>query len=405
MAEFADYVWLTSEEGARWLATAADDDRTGLKLLTALRKDLSAERATLVAEQLGLRKRAVEKFGELARQMFFTRTLLEQASDFGVAAYKGLRLRRAAGEVPVHDICCGIGGDLMAFAMTGPAGGYDKSPIACLLATTNVAAVRGDAADRPTIAHDVEAESLELPVGEPWHVDPDRRATGKRTTTVESFSPGLELVDRWRGACPEGAVKLAPASTAPDRWDDAEREWITTRRECRQQVVWFGNLAIAPAMHRATALRVDGVGGSLAGTFAAAPNMPADVAEEPDAFVFDPDPSVLASRLLGALAEHHGLATLGAGGGYLTGGQFVDDGLLSAYTVEEVLPLRTAAIAGALKARGVGRVEIKKRGVLTDPEKLRRELKLAGDGEITLILTRIGAREIAIVAKRVHANS
>jgi hypothetical protein len=50
----------------------------------------------------------------------------------------------------------------------------------------------------------------------------------------------------------------------------------------------------------------------------------------------------------------------------------------------------------------VGRVEIKKRGVAVDPDKLRRTLKLRGDNEATLILTRIGKRETAIVAERVR---
>ena len=47
------------------------------------------------------------------------------------------------------------------------------------------------------------------------------------------------------------------------------------------------------------------------------------------------------------------------------------------------------------------RLEIKKRGVDVDPAQFRRKLELRGDAEATLILTRIGAKRVAILADRV----
>jgi hypothetical protein len=46
-------------------------------------------------------------------------------------------------------------------------------------------------------------------------------------------------------------------------------------------------------------------------------------------------------------------------------------------------------------------VEIKKRGVPVDPNKFWRQLKLRGSKDAVLVLTRIGRREVAIVARRV----
>jgi hypothetical protein len=57
-------------------------------------------------------------------------------------------------------------------------------------------------------------------------------------------------------------------------------------------------------------------------------------------------------------------------------------------------------LAAYLSARGIGRIAIKKRGVAVDPESLRKKLKLRGDREATLVLTRIDKRETAIVAER-----
>jgi hypothetical protein len=66
-----------------------------------------------------------------------------------------------------------------------------------------------------------------------------------------------------------------------------------------------------------------------------------------------------------------------------------------------VLPLRVRSIAQHLRERGIGRLEIMKRGVDIDPEKLRRELKLLGDNAATLLITQIAGRSAAIVAQRI----
>jgi len=49
----------------------------------------------------------------------------------------------------------------------------------------------------------------------------------------------------------------------------------------------------------------------------------------------------------------------------------------------------------------VGTVEIKKRGVDVDPARLRKQLKLSGDGAATVILTRIAGRHSALICSPV----
>ena len=57
--------------------------------------------------------------------------------------------------------------------------------------------------------------------------------------------------------------------------------------------------------------------------------------------------------------------------------------------------------ARKLRERGIGRLEIKKRGMDVDPAVLRKALGLKGDGAATLILTRIGKKRVALLADRV----
>jgi hypothetical protein len=403
MANLDDYAWLTGDAAAAAaLAAYADDQRPELQQQNELRKQFTPERARLVLEQIGLRRRGVQKFGPLAARMFFVPVALEQATDGEIAAYKAARFRADGAARLVHDYCCGIGGDLMALAATGPAIGWDSSPTVRLLAEQNLAAAamatRANASQGEVRAGDVA--ELTPGAGEAWHVDPDRRADGRRSTTLEHHSPGPDVTDRWRSAASDGAVKLSPASTPPEHWErEGELEWITSQRECRQLVAWFGSLALAPGERRATVVLGDAQSASFVGEGA----IDCVAANEPLRYVYDPDPSLVAAHLLGAIAEHHELKSLGAGGVYLTGDEPIDDPLLAGFAVEEVFPLRVAAVASWLSARNVGRLEVKKRGVTVDPEKFRRDLKLRGDDAATLILTRIGKRQVAIVARRITA--
>lgn len=409
MADFDDYVWLTGDPAATAaLAAMADDSRPELQQLGELRKSLSAERARLVVEQADLRRRAIAKFGQAASRMFFTKTQLEQATDGEIAAYKAARFRRAGGNRPIHDYCCGIGGDLLALATGGMAIGWELSPIARLLAEKNLdAAAALNNFDRANASvREADVTGLLPAANDMWHVDPDRRTDGRRSTTLEHHSPGPGVIDGWRAASADGAVKLAPASEPPEAWQrEGELEWISSQRECRQQVVWFGGLAKAAGQRRATVLTSDrGEDGTQGQTVGASFVGDVDIAcaaiDEPARFVYDPDPSIMAAHLLGAIADGYDLRSVGASGAYLTGDQALDEPLLACFEVLESMPLRTAAVAQWLAARNVGRVEIKKRGVTIDPDKFRRELKLRGDNAATVILTRAGKRQLAIIAQR-----
>src|SRR4051794_31796536 len=120
------YRWLVSEAGERGLASVRGEIEAAggpsVALTSRLRKDLSLERAHLVIEQIELRQRAREKFS-LADRMYFTRKGLEQATDEQLAAYKASRF--PPGQT-ISDLCCGLGGDLLALARHGRAQGIDR---------------------------------------------------------------------------------------------------------------------------------------------------------------------------------------------------------------------------------------------------------------------------------------
>jgi hypothetical protein len=433
MTELDDYIWLISQDADPWLVDLARDQRPVHQQLARLRKRLTKARAQLVVQQVALRRRAVCKFGPWGERMFFTDIGLQQATDRWLAAYKAGRFPQS---VTVHDLCCGIGGDLQGLASRGiPARsqvpmthqlgcqtiGWDLCEQQVLLAEANLRVIPKQAREHRTVTRTGDVETLQLPPGVMWHIDPDRRPQQRRSTQMEYHRPGPALVARLLASHPDGAIKLAPACQVPMNWSEsAELEWISRDRECRQLVVWFGNLANGAGQRRATTLSRrptlssalteqevgnpprdplaihSFVGHSLVGQ--ADRSLP--IAQTLGLYLFDPDPAVLAANLLGELAHQQGLLALVPGGAYLTADHPASDPLLACFEVLEQFPLRIKPLAKFLAACDIGRLEIKKRGIHLDPTVLRKQLRLRGTRSATLLLTRLGQREIAILAQR-----
>lgn len=108
-----------------------------LKLIDFARRKLTLtpEQAGIAAEQIHLRKKAEAKFPKNAPKMLFTAVGLEQSTDQWIARYKAAKFPK---NLPAADICCGIGGDLCALAMRGPALGVDLNPVTAAAAAHNL---------------------------------------------------------------------------------------------------------------------------------------------------------------------------------------------------------------------------------------------------------------------------
>jgi hypothetical protein len=399
-----DFDWLVGQEGVGWLSAAKDmSSHVGGNMLQAaqrLRRDWPPERARLILEQLDLRRRATEKFPDAGR-MFFTRLGLEQATDAWIAHYKAARF--PAGR-PLADLCCGIGGDLLALAQRGPVRGIDRDAVAAVCAKANLGAV--GCAEVTIQTKHIEATDLNNVAA--WHIDPDRRPSGRRTTKTALADPAPEVLAQLLNVSPSAAIKLAPAADlAEPWWAEAELEWISRARQCRQLVAWFGQLAQQPGHRRATILRAGEASheDQVAATFVGQPLIECSIASQVGRYVFEPDAAILAAKLEGALAIQQHLSALAAEVAYYTADCPSAHPALSCFEVLEVMPFRERSLRAWLHERGIGRLEIKKRGVPIDPERLRRQLQLDGPDEAVVLLARIRGRIMAILARRVAANS
>jgi hypothetical protein len=74
---------------------------------------------------------------------------------------------------------------------------------------------------------------------------------------------------------------------------------------------------------------------------------------------------------------------------YVTADRPVHTPLATGYVVEESFGFQLKRLRTWLHDRKVGRVTIKKRGSAVDIPQLRRQLRLDGDEEATIVLTRL----------------
>ena len=393
-ATIDDYRWLIGDSAASWLQQAAAIGGPPTpQHIARFRRQLTASQTQLVWQQVQLRRRAAARFRD-ADKMFFTELGLQQATDDRIAGYKAGAL--AAAGVGDHwaDVCCGIGGDLVALAAPFHVTGFDRDPIVSLLATANLHALgRSNQNVLTRAARDVDVGTFDA-----WHLDPDRRASGRRTTQVGGFEPSLSLMNEYLKCNPHGAIKLAPATQVPAAWQSrAQLEWIGHDRQCQQLLARFGQLAATAGQRTATTLDDQG---RVLHTISGSNDTHVPPAAQLGKFLHEPQPAIIAAQLTGELALAYDLQPVEPRIAYLTGNHPLAVPAVASFTILRLESLDERRLRATLREAGVGQLEIKKRGVDIDPEQLRRQLRPAGTQAATLLIFPRGGRVTVAICRR-----
>ncbi|MFN3188942.1 MAG: THUMP-like domain-containing protein [Aureliella sp.] len=201
---------------------------------------LTSWQKMMLDEQVQLQKRGLVRI-PYAQSWLWTDRSLSQASDWSTAVFKSKLVPIGAS---VIDGCCGAGVDLAAFGLIGGATGIEQDPLLCRIAEHNAAAIESSVAcHQGDVLQEVTSPGNE----NTWlHVDPDRRATGRKSTTAEDFSPPidqlLEVADK---AFAGAIIKIAPStqissSLASKLSQRCTRVWVGSGTECKQQLLLLG---------------------------------------------------------------------------------------------------------------------------------------------------------------------
>jgi hypothetical protein len=389
--EVAELDYLLSSAGRELLGAvgAAYDGLNALQVSAALRSAFEPAHIAAALSQVALRREARSKFGDDADAMFFTRDGLEQATAPEVARHRAERA--ADGDVrSVLELACGVGGDLIAFSRAGlEVAAVDSDPLTAHIAAVNLAALHlGGRVDVGS------AETSDLDAAELVYVDPSRRSARGRVFDPDSYSPAWPFVESLFDR--NAAVKTAPG-IAHERIPEAvEAEWVSLDGQLREAALWSGRMV--SARRRATVLRTGGKQHTV--TDADDPG-PVDVGP-PGRFVYEPDDAVTRAHLVSAIAAEVGGWLLDAHLAYVASDAGRLGPLARAYEVLDVLPFREKSLRAALRARNVGPLTVKKRGVTVTPEALRSRLKLTGTEPATIVITRTPAGAVVLLVRPVQ---
>jgi hypothetical protein len=359
--------------------------------------------------------------------MFFTRAGLEQASSEPVARH---RARRYDGARLVADLCCGIGGDLVALAAGRAVLAVDRDPLHLRMARAN-AEVYGVAAGVTTVAADVR--DADLAGVDAVFVDPARRTDRRRLRAGDS-EPPLDWCVHLAGRVSRVGIKAAPGlphEAVPPGW---ELEFVAVGRELKEAVAWSpaqasadrratilpgaaemagtGAVAATGAAGTRAAAELAGTGAAaelagtraaaeLAGTRAAATGVAGAAAVEvraPGEFLYDPNPAVTRAGLVQDLARMLGAWKIDEQIAFLsTDAAIPPTPFARALRVIDSAPWNQKRLPQRLRALDIGAVDIRRRGLAGDVEALHRQLRLSGSRRATLVMTRVNDQPWGLV--------
>jgi SAM-dependent methyltransferase len=333
-------------------------------------------------------------FGAEADVLFFTADTLEQAGRPGLAARRAARLL-ADGTDSVADLGCAAGTDTIALARAGARVlAVDLDPVARELTAAN-AAVLGLADDVLIVADDAVDLVAAARAGEVAGcggtvLDPARRAGGRRQLDPDRWSPPWSTVETLLARVPRAAVKVAPGLDHDRVPAGIEAEWVSVGGSIVEAVLW--GRGISAAWRRATLARDDDV---LELTADADPgSAPAGPVR---GWLHEPDPALIRSGLLSLVAADLGATLIDPTIAYLSSDSPADSPWLSSYRIDEVLAFNLKKLRALLRARGIGRVVVKKRGSPIEPETLARQLRGPGAASATVVVTRVAGAPTVFV--------
>jgi hypothetical protein len=385
---------LLTRDGWALLESLPEYDHSTTMALTEQlqRAGHSPELVAAALTQSRLRSAAQAKFGPFAGGMLFTPTGLEQATRLPVAARHAQRFA-SAGITRVADLGCGIGADSMAMA------GLDREVLAVERdeITAAVATVNLRHWPEATVRHE-DAMATDLSGVEAAFVDPARRATsGRRLLDPRAGSPPLSFVHELAGRLTGVGMKTAPGIPHHLVPKGAEAQWISVDGDVVEAGLWFGVLAREGVKRSALVLDSAGGGAEVSdGGMVDAPLGPVG------AFLYEPDGAVIRSGLVAQVASAVEGRLIDRSIAYVSADHLTHTPLAKSFAVDEVFGFQLKALRTWLRDRGIGRLTIKKRGTAVEPEQLRKQLRLAGDNEATIVLTRVAGRQSVLAVRPIR---
>ncbi|MEE2658567.1 MAG: hypothetical protein VX733_08690 [Candidatus Latescibacterota bacterium] len=369
-------------------------DEPAWRVLEQLQRHSNRERARAAYTVCTQRRRAADKFGVLHEQLFFDDESLQMASSLPVARHRACRF--VAG-VPVVDLCCGAGGDLIALAERGPVVGVEHQSERAFMASLNVQTVPEP---RALI---VVGDAIAPPGrGPALFVDPARRAQGRRARSINDYLPSLSHLDSWRRHFEQVVIKLSPAVLEIELPAEGELEFVSWRGQCREAVLHLGNQD-GPRRRASLLLPEKDGRESPAALYlhSDTDTLPPIEVATPGAYVYEPDAALVRSHLLPLLASDLDAWLLAPGVAYLSSDRGSATPWARRFRVMDCLPYSRKSLRRTLTVGGFRPTEILRRHFPIEPAQLRQRLGRfeTSARPVSLLCTRLEGRPVILICE------
>ncbi|HVX44650.1 MAG TPA: class I SAM-dependent methyltransferase, partial [Mycobacteriales bacterium] len=218
--------------------------------------------------------------------------------------------------------------------------------------------------------------------------DPARRGGGRRVFDPRAYSPPFDFLLELAAAVPMTGAKVAPGIPHALVPAGAEAEWISDEGEVKEAALWFGPLATAA--RRATLLPSGATITTEGARLECGPL---------GRYLYEPDGAVIRSHLVAEAGRSLGARLIDPEIAYLTADSLTATPFAKAYEITDSFGFSLKRLRAVLRAQDVGTVTIKKRGSALDPATLRRQLRLSGSREATVVLTRVAGAPTVLLCQ------
>jgi hypothetical protein len=211
-------------------------------------------------------------------------------------------------------------------------------------------------------------------------LDPARRHGSKRTRKLSEIEPSIKEIAELTGHVANACVKLPTWVSAEDIPVPCELEWVSTESGLKEAVMWTGGFMRSKTsvslLHKDAVL-----------TDHELPDGEPDIAKA-GLYLFEPDPALIRSGLLGRKAVSLGMTRIDADIAYMSASTLVDDPFFRVFRITGSMKFGLKRLNEALRNMDAGSVTVKKRGFPMLPEEVITKLRLNGEKHVTIVLTR-----------------
>jgi hypothetical protein len=221
-----------------------------------------------------------------------------------------------------------------------------------------------------------------------------KKAETQRHFDPANYSPNFDFCLAAARSKPSG-IKLGPGHDKRQIPKDAEAQWVSVEGDLVELGLWFGSLKRENIARSALLVTAEGQH-EITSSETESPNAPLG---ELGKYVYEPDNSLIRSRLISDFAAPLGLQIISPDIAYLTSNEKISSPWMRGFEVIDNLVFDRKQLKAYVKKNGIGILEIKKRGSDISPEELRRELSPKGEGAATLVVTRVGDAHRVLVTQ------